>query len=421
MLQWLRLRSGLYVPPEFLKEWALTSSSSLIYLDHAATTPVRSEVFDAMRPYFTDCFGNPSSVYTFAQEARAALDDARETISNQLGARASEVVFTSGGTESDNAALKGAAYALKATGNHIVTSAIEHHAVLHTCYQLEQLGFDVTYLPVDRYGLVDPDSVARAINDRTVMVSVMMANNEIGTIEPIREISGVVKSEAKRLDKSIVMHTDAVQAAGMMDLNVRDLGVDMLSLSAHKFYGPKGIGALFIKRGTPFEPQQLGGGQERQRRSGTENVPLAVGMATALRIANEERDEIVASCVKLRDKIITQIPLRVSGVHFNGHSTRRLPNNVNMSFESIEGEPILLGLDLAGICASSGSACSTASLEPSHVLIAIGHSSDLAQGTIRVTLGRDNTEEEVDYLLEVLPDLVIKLRAMPSLATVESQ
>jgi cysteine desulfurase len=374
-----------------------------------------------MRPYFTDCFGNPSSVYTFAQEARAVLDDARETISNQLGARASEVVFTSGGTESDNAALKGGAYALKATGNHIVTSAIEHHAVLHTCYQLEQLGFDVTYLPVDRYGLVDPDSVARAINGRTIMVSVMMANNEIGTIEPIREISGAVKSEAKRLDKSIVMHTDAVQAAGMMDLNVRDLGVDMLSLSAHKFYGPKGIGALFIKRGTPFEPQQLGGGQERQRRSGTENVPLAVGMATALRIANEERDEIVASCVKLRDKIVTQLPLRVSGVHFNGHSTRRLPNNVNMSFESIEGEPILLGLDLAGICASSGSACSTASLEPSHVLIAIGHSSDLAQGTIRVTLGRDNTEEEVDYLLEVLPDLVIKLRAMPSLATVESQ
>lgn len=418
MLQWLGLRSDCTRLPSFRRNGHLTSSSSLIYLDHAATTPVRSEVFDAMRPYFTDHFGNPSSVYTFAQEARAVLDDARETIAKQLGARASEVVFTSGGTESDNTALKGAAYALKSTGNHIITTAIEHHAILHTCYQLEQLGFDITYLPVNSYGLIDPDDVAHAIKDRTVMVSVMMANNEIGTIEPIREISAVVKSEAKRLDKTIVMHTDSVQAAGMMDLNVRELGVDMLSLSAHKFHGPKGIGALFIKRGTPFEPQQLGGGQERQRRSGTENVPLAVGMATALKIANEERDEVIANCMKLRDKIVNQIPLRVGGVHFNGHPTQRLPNNVNMSFESIEGEPILLGLDLAGICASSGSACSTASLEPSHVLIAIGHSSDLAQGTIRITLGRNNTEDEVDYLLEVLPDLVIKLREMPSLATV---
>lgn len=397
----------------------MTSSSRLIYLDHAATTPVRHEVFDAMLPYFTECFGNPSSVYSFAQEARAALDDSRKTIADQLSARSSEIVFTSGGTESDNAALKGAAYALKGTGNHIITTAIEHHAVLHTCYQLEQLGFEVTYLPVDVYGRVDPDNVAQAINDRTIVVSVMMANNEIGTIEPIKDISNVVKAEAKRLDKTIVMHTDSVQAAGMMELNVRDLGVDILSLSAHKFYGPKGIGGLFIKRGTPFEPQMLGGGQERQRRSGTENVPLAVGMAMALRIANEERNETVAHCTRLRDKIIGQLPLRVSGVHFNGHPTQRLPNNVNVSFESIEGEPVLLGLDLAGICASSGSACSTASLEPSHVLIAIGHSSDLAQGTLRITLGRDNTEEEIDYLLEVLPDLVTKLRGMPSLATIE--
>ena len=397
----------------------MTSSSRLIYLDHAATTPVRPEVFDAMRPYFTEHFGNPSSIYTLAQEARGALDDSRQTVAHLLGARSSEIVFTSGGTESDNAALKGAAFALKGTGNHIVTSAIEHHAILHTCHQLEQFGFDITYLPVDGYGVVDPDDVARAINDRTVVVSVMLANNEIGTIEPIRDISGVVKTEASRLGKTIVMHTDAVQAAGLIELNVRDLGVDMLSLSAHKFYGPKGIGALFIKRGSPFEPQQLGGGQERQRRSGTENVPLAVGMATAFKLANEECQEVVARCIHLRDKIITELQRRVDGAHLNGHPTQRLANNVSMSFESIEGEPVLLGLDLAGISASSGSACSTASLEPSHVLLAIGHSADLAQGTLRITLGRDSTEEDVDYLLEVLPGLVNKLRAMPSLATVE--
>ena len=372
-----------------------------------------------MRPYFTEHFGNPSSIYTLAQEARGALDDSRQTVAHLLGARSSEIVFTSGGTESDNAALKGAAFALKGTGNHIVTSAIEHHAILHTCHQLEQFGFDVTYLPVDSHGVVDPGDVARAINDRTVVVSVMLANNEIGTIEPIRDISGVVKAEASRLGKTIVMHTDAVQAAGLIELNVRDLGVDMLSLSAHKFYGPKGIGALFIKRGSPFEPQQLGGGQERQRRSGTENVPLAVGMATAFKLANEERQEVVARCIHLRDKIITELQRRVEGAHLNGHPTQRLANNVSMSFESIEGEPVLLGLDLAGISASSGSACSTASLEPSHVLLAIGHSADLAQGTLRITLGRDSTEEDVDYLLEVLPGLVNKLRAMPSLATVE--
>ena len=396
----------------------MTSSSRLIYLDHASTTPVRPEVFDAMRPYFTERFGNPSSIYTLAQEARGALDDSRQTIARLLGARSSEIVFTSGGTESDNAALKGAAFALKGTGNHVITSAIEHHAVLHTCHQLEQFGFEVTYLPVDRYGTVDPDDVARAINDSTVVVSVMLANNEIGTIEPIRDISGVVKAEAKRLGKTIVMHTDAVQAAGLIELSVRGLGVDMLSLSAHKFHGPKGVGALFIKRGSPFESQQMGGGQERQRRSGTENVPLAVGMAAAFKIANEERRETAAGCAYLRDRIITETQRRVDGAHLNGHPVRRLANNVSISFEGIEGEPVLLGLDLAGISASSGSACSTASIEPSHVLLAIGHSADLAQGTLRITLGRDNTEEDVDYLLEVLPGLVSKLRAMPSMATV---
>ena len=386
-------------------------------MDHAATTPVRPEVYEAMRPYFTEVFGNPSSIYTLAQEGRKGLDDSRATVAHLLGARSSELVFTSGGTESDNTALKGAAFALRSTGNHIVTSCIEHHAILHTCHQLEQFGFEVTYLPVDRYGLLDPDDVGRAMNERTVLVSVMLANNEIGTVEPVAEVSRVVKSEANRTGRTVVMHTDAVQAAGWLDLDVRQLGVDMLSLSAHKFHGPKGTGALYVRRGTPFEPQQMGGGQERQRRSGTENVAGAVGMATALELATGEREEVVARCRHLRDKTITGLTQGVDGARLNGHPTQRLANNVSVSFKAVEGEPVLLGLDFAGVCASSGSACSTASLEPSHVLLAIGLQADLAQGTIRLTLGRDNTEAEVDYLLEVLPGLVEKLRAMPSLAT----
>ena len=397
----------------------MTTDGKMIYMDHAATTPVRQEVLEAALPYFRDSFGNPSSIYTMAQEALKAVDESRETVARVLGARISEVVFTSGGTESDNTALKGAAFALRHLGNHIVTTSIEHHAVLHTCHQLEQFGFDVTYLPVDRDGLVDPDDVGRAITDRTVMVSVMLANNEIGTIEPVADISRVVKEEARRRNQTIVVHTDAVQAAGFLDLNVKSLGVDMLSLSAHKFHGFKGTGALYIQRGTPFEPQHMGGGQERQRRSGTENVPGIVGMAEALRLATEEREEVAAHCRHLRDKIIAVIQDTVERSRLNGHPTLRLPNNVNISFEDVEGEPILLGLDFSGICASSGSACSSASLEPSHVLLAIGLSADLAQGSLRITLGRDNTEEEVDYLLSVLPGLVNRLRAMPSLSAVE--
>ena len=251
-------------------------SGKLIYMDHAATTPVRHEVLEAMLPYFTENFGNPSSIYTLAQEGRKAVDDSREVVARILGARTSEVVFTSGGTESDNTAIKGAAFALQNVGNHIVTTSIEHHAVLHMCHQLEQFGFETTYLPVDEYGMIDPDDVLRAITDRTLLVSVMMANNEIGTVEPVAEIARVVKEESKRLGHTIVMHTDAVQAAGFLDLNVHDLGVDMLSLSAHKFHGPKGVGVLYVRRGTPFEPQQMGGGQERQHRSGTENVKLPI-------------------------------------------------------------------------------------------------------------------------------------------------
>ena len=397
----------------------MSSADKMIYMDHAATTPVRDEVLSEMLPYFGASFGNPSSIYTMAQEARKAVDESRETVAGVLGARTNEIVFTSGGTESDNAALKGAAFALRDVGNHIVTTSIEHHAVLHTCHQLEQFGFDVTYLPVDRHGLVDPDDVARAITDRTVLVSVMLANNEIGTIEPITEISQAVKERARRRGQTIAVHTDAVQAVGALEVNVQSLGVDMLSLSAHKFHGPKGVGALYVRRGTPFEPQQMGGGQERQRRSGTENVPGMVGLAAAIRLAAEELEPVAAHCAYLRDRIVAGIQDTVDGVHLNGHPTLRLPNNVNMSFEGVEGEPVLLGLDFSGISASSGSACSSVSLEPSHVLLAIGRSADLAQGSLRITVGRDNTEEDCDYLVSVLPGLVRKLRAMPSLSAAD--
>ena len=397
----------------------MLGDGKLIYMDHASTTPVREEVLTAMLPYFTGSFGNPSSIYTLAQEGRKALDESREAVARILGARSSEIVFTSGGTEADNTALKGVAFSLQHVGNHIITSSIEPHAVLHTCHQLEQFGFNVTYLPVDSHGLVDPLDVKSAITEQTILVSIMLANNEIGTVQPVADISRVVKEHAASRDQSIVVHTDAVQAAGFLDLDVRSLGVDMMSLSAHKFYGPKGVGALYVKRGTPFEPQQMGGGQERQRRSGTENVPGIVGMAQALKIATEEREATSAHCLRLRDRTIEGIISSVERAHLNGHSTLRLPNNVNFSFEGVEGEPILLGLDLSGICASSGSACSSASLEPSHVLLAIGLSADLAQGSLRITLGRDNTDEDVDYLLSVLSSLIARHRMMPTLSAVE--
>ena len=396
----------------------MTADHKMIYLDHAATTPVRSEVLEAALPFFTSSYGNPSSIYTLAQEARKATDEARESVARILGARTSEIVFTSGGTESDNAALKGAAFALRHLGNHIITTTIEHHAVLHTCHQLEQFGFEVTYLPVDEYGLVDPDEVVRAIGDRTIMVSVMLANNEIGTIEPVPEISSLVRQQAMLRNQTIIMHTDAVQGAGFLDLDVKSLGVDMMSLSAHKIHGFKGTGVLYMKRGTPFEPQIMGGGQERERRSGTENVPGIVAMGEALRLAAEERESVYRHCLRLRDRIAEGLMDSVEDIHLNGHPTQRLPNNANICFEGVEGEPILLGLDFAGIAASSGSACSSASLEPSHVLTAIGRSAAQAQGSLRLSLGRDNTDEDVDYLLSVLPGLVGRLRQMPSLSTI---
>ena len=393
-------------------------SDKLIYMDHAATTPVRPEVVRAMLPYFTESFGNPSSIYEMAQQSRGAVDSARRSIARAIGCRASELVFTSGGTEADNAAVKGVAVALRNVGRHVITTAIEHHAVLHACHQLEQFGYDVTYLPVDEDGMVDARDVADAITPGTTVVSVMLANNEIGSIQPVAEIADAVKREADRLGRRIYFHTDAVQAVGAIDVNVRKLGVDMLSLSGHKLQGPKGIGALYIRRGTPFEPIIMGGGQERERRSGTENVPAIVGLSEAVRLAESEREETARRAAHLRDKIIAGIQERIPRTRLNGHPTRRLPNNVNVSFEDVEGEPILLGLDFAGICASSGSACSSASLEPSHVLTAIGLPANLAQGSLRITVGSENTEEDADYLIDTLAGLVERLRAMPSLSGV---
>ena len=393
------------------------SENEIIYFDHAATTNLRPEVLDAMLPYMQSSYGNPSSIYNLAQEARKAVDESRETVARILGARISEIVFTSGGTESDNAAIKGVALAMRNVGTHIVTTAIEHHAVLHTCQQMEQFGFDVTYLPVDSCGKVSRDDVLNALREDTILVSVMMANNEIGTIQPIKDIAEAVKIRAAEENKTILVHTDAVQAAGALEINVKDLGIDMLSISAHKFHGPRGVGLLYLKRGTPFEPLIIGGGQERQNRSGTENVPGIVGLAKALELSANDRNEVNISLIEKRDRIIRLLTEELDGVTINGHPVDRLPNNVSVSFEGVEGEPVLLGLDFAGICASSGSACSSASLEPSHVLLAIGHSAELAQGTLRITLGRENTEGDVDYLLQVLPNLIKKLRDMPSLSS----
>ena len=392
-----------------------SEASKLVYMDHAATTPMREEVLQRMIPFMKENYGNPSSIYTLAQQARNAVDESRRTIAKLIGCRSSEITFTSGGTESDNAAIKGAAFAMRHLGNHIITTSIEHHAVLHTCMQMEQFGFEVTYLPVDKEGKVNISDVENAITDKTILVSIMAANNEIGTVQPIGEITNRVKDAATSMGTSILVHTDAVQAMGQIPVNVKEWPVDMLSMSAHKFYGPRGVGALYIKRGTPFEPLLMGGGQERQRRSGTENVPAIVGMELALSLAVMEQEEQGKKLSRYRDAIIEGLSKNVEGILINGHRRDRLPNNVSVSFLGVEGEPILLGLDFSGICASSGSACSSASLEPSHVLLAIGRTADQAQGTLRITLGRDNTQEDVDYLLEVLPKLVERLRSMPSL------
>lgn len=382
-----------------------------IYLDHAATTPVAKEVFEAMEPYLTEHYGNPSSVYSTGQEAASVVSIAREKAANLIGADEREIYFTAGGTEADNTAIKGVALALQEKGKHIITSRIEHPAVLETCKQLEKyLGFEFTYLNVDKQGFVDPDDVKRAIRKDTILVSIMMANNEIGTIEPIKEISEIVK------EKGIYMHTDAVQAAGQIPISVEELGVDMLSISSHKINGPKGVGALYVKKGVRFASLLTGGAQERNKRAGTENVAGIVGFGKALEIACNKLDEKAAFLRGLRDKLIRGIKENIDEVILNGpRDERRLPNNVHFCFRYVEGESILLNLDMLGIAASSGSACSSGSLDPSHVLLSIGHPHEIAHGSLRLSLGLGNTENEIDYLIEVLPDIIKKIRSMSPL------
>ncbi|MBI2853367.1 MAG: cysteine desulfurase NifS [Chloroflexi bacterium] len=390
-----------------------------IYLDHAATTPVHPKVLEAMIPYFSERFGNPSTIYTLGQDARRGVDEARETVAGILGCKPREVIFTSGGTESDNTAIKGAAFALRDKGNHIITSSMEHHAVLETCHFMEKFGFEVTYLPVDCYGKVDPEGVIKAVNERTTVVSIMLANNEVGTIMPIPEISRLLKERFP--DRKIVFHTDAVQGAGMLDLNVNHLGIDMLSLSSHKFYGPKGVGILCLRQGSPFMPQQKGGGQEFNRRAGTEATAGIVGTGVALRLATESREANASICRKLRDRLMEGVKNRIPDIDLTGHPEDRLPNNASFCFRYVEGESILLHLDFAGIAAASGSACTSQSLEPSHCLLAMGIPHEIAHGSVRFTFGPENTEGEVDQVLATLPPIVERLRAMSPFARAKSK
>ncbi len=378
-------------------------------MDHAATTPTRPEVARAMLPYFSERFGNPSSLYSLAREAKEAIEEARQRVAEAIGANPEEIYFTSGGTEADNWAIKGVAAANKKKGDHIVTSAIEHHAVLHPCQALEKQGYRVTYLPVDEFGRVDPGSVEEAIDDKTILVSVMAANNEIGAIQPVAAISKVAR------DHKIPFHTDAVQAIGAFPVDVGDMGADLLALSAHKFGGPKGIGALYIRRGTRIGTFMDGGAQERGRRAGTENVPGIVGLGKAIELAVAEMPEKAPRLAAMRDRLIREILEAIPDTRLNGHPTERLPNNVNVAFRYVEGESILLMLDAFGIAASTGSACTSASLEPSHVLTACGLPPEHAHGSLRLTLGSRNTEEDVDYVLSVLPGVIERLRAMSPL------
>ncbi|MCI0777173.1 MAG: cysteine desulfurase [Chloroflexi bacterium] len=381
-----------------------------IYVDHAATTATDPRVIEAMLPYLTQYWGNSSSIYFEAREARKGLDVARRSVAEVLGARPNEVLFTSGGTEGDNLALRGVAYGARKRGNHIITTTVEHHAVLHTAERLEGEGFRVTYVPVDKEGFVDMEQLKAALDDETTLVSVMYANNEIGAINNIAEVVAVVKEH----DPHIAVHTDAVQAAGYLDLSVDALGVDLLSLAAHKIYGPKGAGVLYVRSRTPFIAQMLGGAQEKNRRAGTENVAGAVGMATALALADSERGERREHVQALRDRLAEELPKRVQGTRITGPSgaDRRLPNSFSCCFEGVEGESILLQLDLKGISASSGSACTTGSLEPSHVLLAMGVPHATARGSLRLTLGKDNTADEVERLLDVIPESVERLRLL---------
>lgn len=380
-----------------------------IYLDHAATTPTHPDVVEAMLPYFSESFGNPSSIHFLGQETRVAVDEARERIASLIGARVDEIIFTSGGTEADNFALKGVAFANAHKGNHIITTRIEHHAVLESCRFLEERGFELTYLPVDEYGLVDPEEVRKAITDRTILISVMHANNEVGTIEPIAEIGKIAG------EREVYLHSDAVQTVGQIQVNVDELGADLLAMSAHKLYGPKGIGALYIRKGTKIASFMHGGGQERGLRASTENVPGIVGFGKAVELAQKEQGAQVRRLTSLRDRLIHGLFERIPQIRLNGHASQRLPNNINVSLEYVEGEAVAISLDLEGIAASTGSACSSFDLESSHVLSALGVHPVLARGSLRLSLGRGTTEEDIERVLQSLPRIVARLRSLSPL------
>ncbi|MBF7097194.1 cysteine desulfurase NifS [Alkalibacter mobilis] len=379
------------------------------YFDYAATTPIDKRVLEVMIPQIENNFGNPSSVYSFGREARKSIDESRDTVARVLNAEPKEIFFTSGGTEADNWAIIGTAFANKNKGNHIITTSIEHHAVLHTCKYLEKHGFEVSYLPVDEYGMVDPEDVRNSIKESTILITVMYANNEIGTIQPIKKIGEIAR------ENDVYFHTDAVQAFGSIEIDVKDLNVDMMSISGHKIYGPKGIGALYIRKGVKIDNLIHGGGQERKKRAGTENTPAIVGFAKACELVTENLKESAEKAIELRDYMIKNILENIDEVRLNGHPTERLPGNVNVSIRYIEGESILLSLDLIGIAASSGSACTSGALDPSHVLLAIGLSHEIAHGSLRFSIGKDTTREEVDFVLEKLPAIIQRLRDMSPL------
>ena len=388
------------------------TEKKIVYMDHAATTYAAPEVVEAMLPYFSEKFGNPSSVYGIGQENKAAVEDARAKVAAAINAEPNEIYFTAGGTESDNWVLKGVAFANIRKGKHIITTAVEHHAILHAAEWLQSQGFEVTYLPVDQYGMVSPADVEKAIRPDTILISVMYANNEVGTIQPIAEIGAIARAHG------IYFHTDAVQAVGHVPIDVKAEHIDMLSLSGHKFYGPKGIGVLYIRRGVRIQNLLHGGAQESRHRAGTENVAGIVGLGAAIERSVAAMPEESARLTAMRDHMIREL-LKIPASHLNGHPTQRLPNNVNITFEYIEGEGILLLLNMFGICASTGSACNSASLEPSHVLTAMGVPHEIAHGSVRLTLGERNTEEDVSYVLEKLPEVVRKLRSMSPLTPEE--
>ncbi len=380
-----------------------------IYMDNSATTPVKPQVLEAMLPYFSEKYGNPSSIYSLGSASKVAVENARNQVAKVLGAQSKEIYFTGSGSEADNWAIKGVAYNQKKKGNHIITTKIEHHAVLHTCEYLEKQGFEVTYLDVDEFGMIRLEDLENAITDKTILISIIYANNEIGTIQPIKEIGEIAKKH------NVLFHTDAVQAIANTKIDVNELNIDLLSLSGHKFYGPKGIGVLYIRQGTRIDPFITGGGQERNKRAGTENVPSIVGLGKAIEMAYENIDEHNERMTYLRDLLIQKIEANIPYVRLNGHRTNRLPNNVNFCFEFIEGESLLLSLDLVGIAGSSGSACTSGTLDPSHVLLAIGLPHEIAHGSLRLSLGDFNTEEEIDYVVENLAEIVERLRQMSPL------